>query len=278
MTKPEAQLELDLLLNSDGIMDIREASKITGLSIYTIREHLRDAGLNPMGVLTPAAVAFVQKLVEAVKEARVKRSEKIKQMYETMTLEQIGDELGVTRERVRQLLLRVEITGKNSVRRRLSKERAAQRKEKSKQGIQKRKHDRILRKYGCTPEEFQECSNAVVMQYNQLRWYALRMKILWQLTLPQVRELLQGHEGTMRIDGLCLVRKDESLPYAYENMCLMSNAELSRRSITLRFQREKEFRRLYAQGMKLPDIARRLGVSKIRVANYVHRLESVDTP
>lgn len=149
------------------------------------------------------------------------------------TLQAIGDTYGITRERVRQVIKKVGLTGADSGRRLRAKlredERAAQ--------VKARRDARTMKRYGCDYDTanringgqfFNKNGTPVKAFWNQ-KWSATyTRKIEWRLTLPEWYAIWEAsghlHERGRGRDGYCMARFNDVGPYAVGNVYITSIA------------------------------------------------------
>lgn len=129
------------------------------------------------------------------------------------TLQQIGDQYSLTRERVRQILTKAGITkfdGGQQV-------TAAVKRQKKAAALD----GRYLKKWGCSHAEWKRIGEKVRKIFRQQRSNASRRNIEWQLTFPQWWTIWQqsGHWGQRgRGQGYCMCRRGDAGPYSPDNV------------------------------------------------------------
>lgn len=221
------------------------------------------------------------------------RVERLVRKYTTerCTLEDLGQEEGVTRERVRQLLWKAGITSNQSYRRSVS---GSVRKETERR-LKREKHCQAI--YGCSWEEVKRLtgrevftnlrSHPLVKAYFHHRGVAKRNIIPWEIALPEYAEILSPILDRFGLGRkqLVLRRKDPLGPFSKGNLEVMTLAESSfktggfdkgRKVMCLRKMRAAEERvfktvEMLNAGHTQKEIAAAVGRCLGSVACYVKR-------
>lgn len=113
------------------------------------------------------------------------------------TLEEIGIQFGLTRERIRQRLKRAGVTGKHGG----SSLRSSSRGVLQAQALQKHREKRCQKKWGVTPEEYRRIHIIFIPQqiskikqiYFSLRKKSQREYIPWAINLTEFAKFIQSH-------------------------------------------------------------------------------------
>ncbi len=161
------------------------------------------------------------------------RTERMVGLFRTgNTLQQIGDEYGITRERVRQIISRAGIKREDGgvyIKRFLN---AAHKERKPK------RDGRYHVFYGCSKEDAERlnCGKKVSVKgshahlYSRQRRNANRRGIAWEITFPQWLEIwiASGHfDERGRGKGYCMARFGDSGPYHPDNVEIITVAQNS---------------------------------------------------
>lgn len=149
-----------------------------------------------------------------------------------LTLQQIGDAFQLTRERVRQLIKRYGITGKDG-----GVHTLACRNAEARRAAQHARRDaRALMYYGCTYDELIRLNSGIAPRvvssaagkFRQQKNNALTRKVAWAITFPQWMAIWaeSGHwnERARRRDGYVMGRKGDTGPYAMGNVYITTMA------------------------------------------------------
>lgn len=173
------------------------------------------------------------------RKAAPEHAQAMADMYRNgFTLQEIADLYGgITRERVRQIIRKLGITGKdggvhvNSVRRKA---------EKRAQSKLKQDHRR-LRYFGCTQDEFERYNGSpTIGDQTHAKYFRSQSKSAqangyeWKLTFPQWCEVW-GKSGKWGRRGLgfdlyCMARKDRHKPFEVGNVEIITLGERSARN------------------------------------------------
>lgn len=170
-----------------------------------------------------------------------KRLEDIARAYRAgHTLQEIGECYGISRERIRQLLKKLGINGKDGG----SHIKAVTNKQLRASDSYEKKHTRILNFYGCTAEEMEALNEglqvsdprSLAMAYrNQMRSADSRA-IEWKFTFPEwVRVWVESGLLEKRgrgADCYCMSRRGDVGPYSVENVRIITHSENSREAQT----------------------------------------------
>lgn len=205
-----------------------------------------------------------------------------------MTLEQIGAREGITRERVRQLLLKKEINGTHSPRRHklsISARLAQQRVESREKRFQKHfgcSYSEALAAVGCSNlHMFSEKQNGILRLWWSHKRHAQREFVGWEISLTDYAAIIGDRAKQFRLkrDGLVLTRRDRSLPYTKDNIEVLTLAELSKktngfarahdRHSRLRLERAKKALEMYDSGQTIPQISESLKKSAMTISCYL---------
>jgi hypothetical protein len=142
------------------------------------------------------------------------------------TLEELGREVGITRERVRQIVAKY---GAKS-----SEGGASKRAEDRKAKILSERDQRYLQKYGLTRQEYVEARDAGYQKaWAEQKRNAQRRKIGWELSLKDFSEAWEGkfHLRGKRRDALVMTRIDLDQPFTKDNVKIVTLAESARQNI-----------------------------------------------
>lgn len=225
------------------------------------------------------------------------RTEKLVQQYTTerVTLEDLGVQEGVTRERIRQILKKAGVTAANSHRRlsRSAREAAQQRE----------LWDRhCLHYYGCDFATVKKItgrdrysglrSHKLIRLWWHHKQYAQRNFLEWKFTLPEYAELILPNilQVKLRRDGLVLSRKDKAGPFSKDNCRLIPLRELaketdgfsaarklrSQRTLEARIERVKSVLDMRRQGMTYEEIAKRIKRSAATVSVLMQKAKGLN--
>lgn len=203
---------------------------------------------------------------------------------QNITLEDLGQQEGLTRERIRQLLMQAGVTAKDS-QRRLS---ASVIREKAKR---ERRDSHCRHSYGCDFATIQKITGHAMFRALRAhpliqKWWlhknnATRYHVGWTLTLPEYAELVgpRLYEIGLKKGGLVLGRKDKSGPFSKENCELVTlelnssatrgyiNAHLKRRAVAKR--NAALARQMYDDGKTAAEIAKALKKRKATINMYL---------
>lgn len=152
------------------------------------------------------------------------RSEQMATLYKSgQTLEQIGAEFGVTRERVRQIITKHHgLTAKHGGATKLAKDRRKQ--------TYAARDARSMKKWGCPWSQYVLLRDAgkPVRAYHSQKGNAGSRGIAWELTLWQWWTIWQesGHWNERgRGRGYAMCRKEDIGPYSVENVYIATGVE-----------------------------------------------------
>jgi hypothetical protein len=183
-----------------------------------------------------AALAKKRADQESKKAARLAYANELAAHYKAgKNMQQIGDFYGVTRERVRQVLVSIGINYSSSG-------RALSADQKRKSAAERRiewKEQNILKRWGCSVEEHKEGKKlGYVLAFTEQRRNARNRGIEWRLSYKQ---WIDWWRATGRLDargrtggGYCMSRIGDSGPYSLENIECKTIAENSREALTRR--------------------------------------------
>jgi hypothetical protein len=142
------------------------------------------------------------------------------------TLEELGREVGVSRERVRQIVAKY---GAKS-----SEGGAAKRAKERRERIRSERDQRYLKKYGLTRQEYVEAREAGYQKaWAEQKRNAQRRNIGWELSLKDFSEAWEGkfHLRGKRRDALVMTRIDLNQPFTKDNVKIVTLAESARQNI-----------------------------------------------
>ena len=158
---------------------------------------------------------------EERRDARIAKAFRMADLYrQGQTLEVIGEQYGITRERVRQLLKEVGVTAKQGG--------AAVRAKKKREELSSRLEEKSLRVRGMTCAEFKAIPSKAKRAYAQQRRNAAIRGIEWKFNLASWWRFwsMSGkwdHRG--RGQGYCMARKGDSGPYSPDNVYICTIGE-----------------------------------------------------
>ena len=188
---------------------MQETAEQTGSCYATIAMYSRKHGIK-----------FLRSGLSGASE----RSERMASLYrQGKTLEQIGAEYGVTRERVRQIIGKQHgLTGKHGGKTKLAKDKRKQ--------VYAARDDRSMKKWGCPWSQYVLLRDAgkPVRAYHSQRQNAATRGIGWELTLWQWWTIWKesGHwEERGRGQAYAMCRKLDQGPYSVDNVYIATNAE-----------------------------------------------------
>lgn len=202
-------------LASNGLT-YKQASAVTGLCYNTISRHCTDYG-----------IALIRGSQGPRKSSRVDdRTKQMAALYKSgQTLQEIGDQFGITRERVRQLItvghgLRASDGGQHK--------QAIDRQEK----LATAKNNWSLRKWGCNYDQYQTIRDLKrpTRAFSQQRQNAATRGIGWELKLWEWWSIWQqSGKWTQRGrgQGYMMCRKGDIGPYAIDNVFIATGCENS---------------------------------------------------
>lgn len=241
-------------------------------------------GLAAAGVAIAEYRAVKAEQRAARRDAQLAKAAQLAEKYKSgMTLEEIGATESVTRERVRQLLAMVDISGKDggAHKHAISRSAAIESQKVSRREI------RCQKVYGCAFREFVAVANSNSLVRNKsnrllsLYWHhrttAQRAAIEWGFSLPQYAELIgdRAHLFKRARDGLVLSRIDKHGPFTPENCTVATLAQNSAWTGGLGKAREQRIKTavnikaLYDSGMTLPAIAKKMACSRAQVMSLL---------
>ena len=210
---------------------------------------------------------------------------------QVVSLEDLGLQHGVTRERIRQLLKKAGVTAKDSYRR-LSKtvRRAAQKREQ--------RNNHCLAVYGCDFAAFQKvtgvnrlsdgvCQKPIIKMWKHHVRYSRRQLSEWQFTLPEYAEFVgpRLHEISCSKNGIVLSRKDKNGPFSKANCELITLKENSlrtggfavghKRTAQQVLELVRRTAEMFNAGQSRPEIAKALRKCKDTVDVYIRRAKTL---
>jgi hypothetical protein len=224
------------------------------------------------------------------------RAERLASQYTTqnVTLEDLGQQEGITRERVRQILKNVGISRNNSYRH----TSATVQREAAKR-LQLERH--CQHSYGCSWEELKRItgrgkftnirSHPLLQKWWHHRMTAQRKRVEWKISLPEYAELVAPILDRFGLGKHQLVvrRKDTSGPFCKENIEVATLAESSLRTGGLnKAIKVSNLRKMLAAeqlvlktvemlqaGHTRPEISKALRRSRPSIENYVMRARNM---
>lgn len=150
------------------------------------------------------------------------------------TLEELGREVGITRERVRQIITQLGASRHAGG--------ASKRSEDRKKKIKSERDQRYLQKYGLTRQEYVEARDAGYQKaWADQKRNAQRRRIGWHLTLKGFIEVWEGkfHLRGKRRDALVMTRIDLDQPFTKDNVKIVTLAESARQNINRMHEERK---------------------------------------
>lgn len=182
----------------------------------------------------------------------------------------IGSRYGITRERVRQILVKQGIRGKDGGAYKQGLSRSAIR---EKAAIQARENY-SLAIYGMGCKETSDLSaelgskkTFIVNAYRQLRDNSNRQKIPWSLTLKEF--FYATKDKPYGLGNYVLRRIDQSKGYEPENIIYISHSDNSKLS-----KRQQQIFDLYNQGEKPCEIAKKFGIKSSTVNSVLTMIKA----
>jgi len=226
-------------------------------------------------------------------EKNMPRALRYKEMYKTMTLAEIGAVEGITRERVRQILVTVGVTANDGGAHQRCISNTARREQA---GIEARE-ERCQRQYGCSFDVFRELTGCarlgrnskLIKLYLHHKYTATRAGLIWGITLPEYAEFITPHihKIGLKRSSLVLGRKDKSKDFTPDNVHLVSLEENSRQTngfaCARLFQAKKTkqhvttIKNMREQGYSINEITSNLGLSRARVMQLISICEHTPT-
>jgi len=186
---------------------MQETAAETGLSYAAVGMYARKHGIKFYRTYKGAGAPT----------APTARSERMAALYKAgKTLEQIGSEYGITRERVRQIINKYHgLTGKHGGKTKLAKDKRKQ--------VCAARDARSMRKWGCPWSQYVLLRDAgVTHPYNRQRHNSDFRGIAWELTLWQWWTIWQesGHWADRGRGGrgYHMCRKADQGPYSVDNV------------------------------------------------------------
>lgn len=191
-------------------------------------------------------------------EFRQKRAERAKAMaakYRAgLTLQEIGDEHGISRERVRQLLAEIGVSrfeGGISIRAaHAEEERAAKRRA------------RYMEKYGMTPEEYFATPSKARVAYVHQRKNAEKRGIAWGFKFVdwwRIWEVSGKWPMRGRGQGYCMARKGDTGPYSPDNVYICTVGQNFSDSYLWKPYHQRKGRK-HKHGINISAESRRTGI------------------
>lgn len=200
-------------------------------------------------------------------------AEMVRLFREGMSLSEIGALYGITRERVRQCLLRQGLTGKDGGIHVKALARTALREHRRREARERR----IQRIYGCSIDELRDtrAKLSIYMErrieqiYRSKRAMALRQGVAWQISFPEFVTLMRPHmnEYGLGRKNIVIRRKDLTAPYTIDNVELTTLSDSSRKT----FERTRRIIELRLQGKTATEISAELGVPRSTVLYHIQR-------
>lgn len=238
----------------------------------------------PSYVWRDADIEAARAVVQKPQRQRLSRAARLADQYinNPVPLEYLAAQEGVTRERIRQLLAEVGVSGKDSALRNQANSLSAM---QAQILIQKREA-RCQKNYGCDLATFYRITGLkrfgrdglLIKKFWEHKNYAQRTRIPWELTLEQYATVVAPR--ILEIGkSLYFARIEASKGFVEGNVHLIGAVDHGHKvnGVAIAVERQKQqtaekarqAKAMFDSGISEREIAETLGVSKARVSNYL---------